>query len=104
MEESLLQFLQEEELSGSNQYHCSRCSKLSDASRKVLLHALPPHLIVQLKRFVFDEKAHLCCALAPLSVSHVESLFHFSICGPDDRVARGKRWREAMATRCCTLH
>lgn len=54
--ESLKQFLQEETLCGSNQYMCGHCQKLSDAARRVLLHALPPLLIVQLKRFVFDEK------------------------------------------------
>lgn len=57
VEESLRHFLQVELLTGSNRFFCSRCSALQDASRRVLLHALPPHLIVQLKRFVFDEKA-----------------------------------------------
>ncbi|KAI0321663.1 hypothetical protein OF83DRAFT_1168297 [Amylostereum chailletii] len=46
--------LQPEILSGDNQYRCSRCDSLQDATRQVVLRKLPPVLHFSLLRFIFD--------------------------------------------------
>jgi ubiquitin carboxyl-terminal hydrolase 8 len=47
-------FVKEEQLDG--QYYCSNCQELRLAKQKTsLCHPLPPVIIVQLKRFTFDE-------------------------------------------------
>ncbi|TFY67092.1 hypothetical protein EVG20_g4062 [Dentipellis fragilis] len=46
--------LQPETLSGDNQYSCSHCNSLQDATRQVILRKLPPILHFSLLRFVFD--------------------------------------------------
>ncbi|CAF0789747.1 unnamed protein product [Adineta steineri] len=47
-------FLKEEELDGL--YYCSKCQVLQSAKQKTsICHPLPPVIIVQLKRFTFDE-------------------------------------------------
>ncbi|KAL0577943.1 hypothetical protein V5O48_004050 [Marasmius crinis-equi] len=46
--------LQPEELSGDNQYRCSHCEGLQDATRYTELRRLPPVLHFSLLRFVFD--------------------------------------------------
>lgn len=54
LEESLDELLQDETLSGSDQYYCSNCDQKNDATRKTQLLKLPPVLNLQLMRFVFD--------------------------------------------------
>jgi len=50
----LSDFLKEEQLDG--QYYCSNCQDLRSAKQKTsICHPLPPVIIVQLKRFTFDE-------------------------------------------------
>ncbi|KAJ7172277.1 hypothetical protein C8R46DRAFT_1175273 [Mycena filopes] len=54
LEDSIASLLQEETLSGDNQYLCSTCESLQDATRYTELAALPPVLHFSLLRFVFD--------------------------------------------------
>ena len=54
---SLQQLLAEEFLEGPNQFDCATCKARCDATRATLLHELPPYLVLQLKRFVYDAKA-----------------------------------------------
>ena len=50
----LQEFLHEEQLDGL--YYCSHCNELRSAKQKTsLCHPLPPVIIVQLRRFTFDE-------------------------------------------------
>jgi hypothetical protein len=52
------QYLGEERLEGDNQYQCDLCGHRTDATRRMRLHALPPYLCFQLKRFVFDMQTY----------------------------------------------
>ncbi|EEC14611.1 ubiquitin specific protease, putative, partial [Ixodes scapularis] len=54
LEQALSEFLQEERLEGSNQYHCEVCGGMRNAVRRIQLQRLPPVLNLQLLRFVFD--------------------------------------------------
>uniref|UniRef100_A0A147BGD4 Ubiquitin carboxyl-terminal hydrolase 48 n=1 Tax=Ixodes ricinus TaxID=34613 RepID=A0A147BGD4_IXORI len=54
LEQALNEFLQEERLEGSNQYHCEVCGGMRNAVRRIQLQRLPPVLNLQLLRFVFD--------------------------------------------------
>lgn len=55
IEKSIENYIRPEELSGSNQYHCSYCNAKRDASRFIELSPqLPQILNFQLMRFVFD--------------------------------------------------
>jgi ubiquitin carboxyl-terminal hydrolase 8 len=54
LDKLLNDFVKEEQLDG--QYYCSNCQELRLAKQKTsLCHPLPPVIIVQLKRFTFDE-------------------------------------------------
>ncbi|CAA6658193.1 unnamed protein product [Spirodela intermedia] len=53
LDASLDDYLSVEELSGENQYFCQSCGKRVDATRCIKLHALPPILTLQLKRYDF---------------------------------------------------
>lgn len=53
LDDSLDDYLSEEELQGDNQYFCSSCATRVDATRSIRLQSLPPVLIFQLKRCVF---------------------------------------------------
>ncbi|KAJ7775067.1 hypothetical protein B0H16DRAFT_1672615 [Mycena metata] len=57
LEDSIADLLQEETLSGDNQYLCSTCESLQDATRYTELASLPPVLHFSLLRFVFDFEA-----------------------------------------------
>ncbi|KAJ7087835.1 hypothetical protein C8R44DRAFT_28584 [Mycena epipterygia] len=54
LEDSIAGLLQEETLSGDNQYLCSKCESLQDATRYTDLASLPPVLHFSLLRFVYD--------------------------------------------------
>ncbi|KAJ7724461.1 hypothetical protein DFH07DRAFT_854832 [Mycena maculata] len=54
LEDSIAALLQEETLSGDNQYLCSTCESLQDATRYTELASLPPVLHFSLLRFVYD--------------------------------------------------
>ncbi|KAJ7709699.1 hypothetical protein B0H17DRAFT_999051 [Mycena rosella] len=54
LEDSIANLLQEEKLSGDNQYLCSTCESLQDATRYTELASLPPVLHFSLLRFVYD--------------------------------------------------
>ncbi|KAJ7047010.1 hypothetical protein C8F04DRAFT_1062446 [Mycena alexandri] len=54
LEDSIAGLLQEETLSGDNQYLCSACESLQNATRYTELASLPPVLHFSLLRFVFD--------------------------------------------------
>lgn len=59
LEESLDDYFKAEELQGENQYFCESCQKHVDATRSIMLHALPSVLNFQLKRYVFLAKVSL---------------------------------------------
>jgi ubiquitin carboxyl-terminal hydrolase 8 len=48
-------YLEEEAMTGPNQWYCSRCRGHRDATRKTDIWVLPPILMVHLKRFNFDD-------------------------------------------------
>lgn len=48
-------YLSEEQLTGENQWYCSKCKTHRDATKKTNLWVLPPILIVHLKRFRFND-------------------------------------------------
>ncbi|MCO5561639.1 hypothetical protein L7F22_015260 [Adiantum nelumboides] len=56
LRESLDNYLSVEHLDGENQYVCEFCKILVDATRCTKLRSLPPVLIFQLKRIIFDAK------------------------------------------------
>jgi len=47
-------FLEEERLTGSEQWFCERCERKVDAIKKIDIWKLPPVLVLHLKRFEFD--------------------------------------------------
>ncbi|KAG6851255.1 hypothetical protein H0H93_011691 [Arthromyces matolae] len=54
LEDRIQAFLEPETLSGDNQYFCSQCDALQDATRYIDLQELPPVLHFSLLRFVYD--------------------------------------------------
>ena len=54
LHDSLQEYFQTEPLTGPNQYHCPRCARSQDATRRVVLTALPPVLSLHLLRFEYD--------------------------------------------------
>ncbi|KAG0305301.1 hypothetical protein BGZ97_001156 [Linnemannia gamsii] len=48
------EFVEDEDLVGSDRYLCSHCDSLQDATRKIKLDSLPKVLNIQLMRFVYD--------------------------------------------------
>ncbi|RDB21476.1 Ubiquitin carboxyl-terminal hydrolase 48 [Hypsizygus marmoreus] len=54
LEDRIAAVLQPETLSGDNQYFCSQCDGLQDATRYTELRELPPVLHFSLLRFVYD--------------------------------------------------
>ena len=54
LEDALRRYLAVEHLTGADRYLCERCEAKQDATRQLELDALPPVLMVQLARFVFD--------------------------------------------------
>ncbi|KAG6554433.1 hypothetical protein Mapa_004350 [Marchantia paleacea] len=56
LDESLNDYLSEENLQGENQYMCESCKTRVDATHSTKLRSLPPVLNFQLKRFVFNAK------------------------------------------------
>lgn len=55
LDDCLDQFCAEELLTGDNKWYCTKCKAHVDASKKIELWALPPILIVHLKRFEFNQ-------------------------------------------------
>jgi len=55
--DALSMFLEEEVLSGDEQWYCERCKSKVDATKKIDLWKLPPVLVLHLKRFEFDARA-----------------------------------------------
>jgi len=56
LKDALHEFLAEELLSGNEQWHCPRCKRRVNASKKIDIWKLPPVLVVHLKRFAFDAR------------------------------------------------
>jgi ubiquitin carboxyl-terminal hydrolase 48 len=54
LSEAIDKYLIEEQLTGTNQYHCTTCNNKKDASRFIRLDSLPDTLNIQLLRFVFQ--------------------------------------------------
>ncbi|KAG0370867.1 Ubiquitin carboxyl-terminal hydrolase 48 [Gamsiella multidivaricata] len=50
----LEEFVEPEELSGTDRYSCSTCGSLQDASRVIKIDKLPNVLNIQLMRFIYD--------------------------------------------------
>ncbi|XP_011305311.1 ubiquitin carboxyl-terminal hydrolase 48 [Fopius arisanus] len=57
LREAMDNYLSEEELVGSNKYHCQRCNEKQNAKRFIRLNSLPETLNFQLLRFVFDRES-----------------------------------------------
>jgi hypothetical protein len=55
LEDCLNLYLEEDELTGDNQWYCEKCKKHTDATKKTDLWVLPPILIIHLKRFKSDD-------------------------------------------------
>ncbi len=55
LKDCLKEFSKEENLTGDNQYHCDKCKKKVDATKKLYIWEPPEVLIVQLKRFKNDK-------------------------------------------------
>jgi ubiquitin C-terminal hydrolase len=53
---SLEAFAAEEHLSGADMWHCERCAKRVEATKRMELYKLPPVVMLHLKRFSFDAK------------------------------------------------
>jgi ubiquitin carboxyl-terminal hydrolase 35/38 len=47
-------FLQPEQLTGDNKYHCRRCNLLQDATKTITIEKAPEHLILTIKRFCYE--------------------------------------------------
>lgn len=54
LEDCLALYLEEEQLTGDNQWYCEKCKKHRDATKKTDIWVLPPILIIHLKRFKCD--------------------------------------------------
>ena len=52
--DALNSYIESENLSGGNAYHCEKCDKKVDAKKRVSLGTLPNVLVIPLKRFEFD--------------------------------------------------
>lgn len=55
LDDCMAAYVAEEALIGANQWFCSNCKKLVDATKKSEIFALPPILIVHLNRFKVDD-------------------------------------------------
>ena len=55
LDDCVAAFVAEEALVGVNQWYCSKCKALVDATKKSEIWCLPPVLIIHLKRFKSDE-------------------------------------------------
>mmetsp|Transcript_3756 Transcript_3756/g.5500 ORF Transcript_3756/g.5500 Transcript_3756/m.5500 type:complete len:560 (-) Transcript_3756:129-1808(-) len=55
LEDCLDLFLEEDTLTGDNQWYCEKCKCHTDATKKTDLWVLPPILIVHLKRFTYND-------------------------------------------------
>merc|ERR1712216_551351 len=52
--DAITEYLEVEELTGDEQWHCKRCDQKVDAKKKIDLWKLPPVLVLHLKRFEYD--------------------------------------------------
>ncbi|TFK76330.1 cysteine proteinase [Pluteus cervinus] len=96
LEECVQTLLRTEKLTGDNQYYCSRCEALRDATRYTELRTLPPVLHFSLLRFVYD-----LTTMARKKVKHIvtfPSVLDMSpYVGPDDaRSAADPRQKEQI--------
>jgi ubiquitin carboxyl-terminal hydrolase 8 len=55
LDDCVAKYVAEDKLVGANQWYCSKCEKYVDATTQTEIWALPPILIVCLKRFRLDE-------------------------------------------------
>merc|ERR1712176_890825 len=58
--DAIKKYLEEELLSGKEKWHCSKCARKVDASKKIDLWKLPQVLVLHLKRFAFDASTGRC--------------------------------------------
>jgi ubiquitin carboxyl-terminal hydrolase 8 len=58
LSDCLQAYLQEETLTGDNQWYCSKCQTHVDATKKTDLWIVPPILIIHLKRFKQQHQPH----------------------------------------------
>uniref|UniRef100_A0A7S4PT56 Ubiquitin carboxyl-terminal hydrolase n=1 Tax=Alexandrium monilatum TaxID=311494 RepID=A0A7S4PT56_9DINO len=57
LEKALEGFTKSELVSGQNRYRCKKCEQPVDVTKRFSLHALPPLVMFQLKRFEFSQGA-----------------------------------------------
>ena len=72
LEESLKSFVNDELLTGDNQYFCCECQKKVDATKKMHIWAPPNVLVIQLKRFKNDK--HIATKTSSKVVFPIENL------------------------------
>lgn len=89
VQDSLQELIAGETLDGENMYHCERCNKKVPAIKRVCLKALPPTLILHLKRIEFDLelldriKINDACQFPPKLDMTPYTVEHLSRDGPD---------------------
>jgi len=59
VEDCLMLYLSEEDLTGNNQWYCEKCKCHVDATKKIDLWITPPILIIHLKRFKYNESGRV---------------------------------------------
>jgi hypothetical protein len=57
LSQALEGFAMEESLTDENRWHCERCAKRVEATKRMELYKLPPAIMLHLKRFRYDESA-----------------------------------------------
>eukprot|EP00929_Paragymnodinium_shiwhaense_P107024 TRINITY_DN72990_c0_g1_i1.p1 TRINITY_DN72990_c0_g1~~TRINITY_DN72990_c0_g1_i1.p1 ORF type:complete len:602 (-),score=107.94 TRINITY_DN72990_c0_g1_i1:168-1973(-) len=55
--DALEKYLEEETLTGDEQWYCEKCKKKVDAKKRIELWKLPPVLVLHLKRFEYDQRS-----------------------------------------------
>ena len=55
--EALEKYLEQETLTGEEQWYCPKCKQKVDATKKIDIWKLPPVLVVHLKRFEYDMRS-----------------------------------------------
>ncbi|KAJ7172374.1 hypothetical protein C8R46DRAFT_1348809 [Mycena filopes] len=63
LEGALVNFTKEETLSGGDAYQCSTCKKLVQATKKIQIEVPPLVLLIQLKRFLYDQRGEVASKL-----------------------------------------
>jgi len=89
LEDSLAAFVRGDLLEADNAYYCEACGVKVDALKRACVKALPPSLIIHLKRFDFDSRDHAAPeAQGPLRVPPALNMMPYTVEGLDARGAQ----------------